>query len=401
MTQQKRQAGFRLGQALAWAAPLTIFLTACAGSTGNTAHDKSQAIAIPAEIPLVALDRHKVAENLENPRGLLLIDDQTLMVALAGQGQERDKGTSSIALLRDATGDGVFETRNEILGNRPSKNIIELVRRDEVFGMADIATGNNTVLATAAFFGGPSQIFEVSDGTASLWSTVKGNINDITYSEQSHSWIAVSSSSEQLLRVGPDGFVKEILKIPDLPQGQDPVPGYVHYEPSTGSVLVSLFSGSPLGEEGGDGTEILHGAGGIIRVDTSDGSFEWVVSNLTAPTDIALDGQGRLYVLEFCSDFLDPVTSRDAMWEGSSHGGFKRFSGRLLRIDLLSGHTEVLATQLDGPTNLHLTAGAVFVSQGMGTPGREIPTGGGTVQLDGFIEKFALSKSKLKSKPKK
>ena len=37
-----------------------------------------------------------------------------------------------------------------LLANQPSKNILELVRRDEVFGMADIATGQGTTLVSAA-----------------------------------------------------------------------------------------------------------------------------------------------------------------------------------------------------------------------------------------------------------
>ena len=356
----------------------------------ETPHDKTGAIAIPAEPDLALLPRHRVAENLENPRGVALLEDETLLVALAGQGLRDDPGSGSLALLSDTTGDGVFETRRNILHQLPSKNILELVRRDEVFGMADVVAGNDTLLVSAAFFGGPSQIYEVRDAEATLWASVKGNINDLAYSKRDGNWIAVSSSSEQVLRVTRGKAAEEILTIPDLPEGQDPVPGYIHYEDSTGAVLVSLFSGSPLGEEGGDGTEIIHGAGGIIRVDTTNGAFEWLVSGLTAPTDIALDKEGRLYILEFCSDFLDPVATREAMYRAPVHGGFKRFSGRLLRVDLASGKVEVLAHELDGPTNLHLAEDAVFVTQGMGTPGRPIPYGDDAVALTGFIDKISL-----------
>jgi hypothetical protein len=220
---------------------------------------------------------------------------------------------------------------------------------------------------------------------------VEGNINALTFDEKRGDWIAVSSSSEQVLRIYPDRPAEEILLIPDLPEGQDPVPGYVRYEPRTGKLLVSLFSGSPLGEEHGDGTEIVPGAGGIIRVDPEDGSFEWVVAGLTAPTDIALDDKGRIYVLEFCSDFLDPVATRAEMWAEPGHGGFKRFSGRLLRIDPIEGTVALLAADLDGPTNLHVSGNSLLVAQGMGTPGRIIPGPNGNVPLTGFIERLQIN----------
>jgi len=378
--------------AAATAALATLISHPCHGAPPlAAAHDRSTAIRIPATPVEALLPRARIATDLANPRGLLALADGTLMVALAGEGLENDPGTGSLTLLHDKTGDGIYETRADILNKLPSKNILELVRRDEVFGMADIAYGNNITLVSAAFFGGPSQIYEVSNTQATPWATVNGNINDLAYSEKENAWFAVSSSSEQLLQVSKNADAVEILEIPDLPEGQDPVPGYIQYEPTTGDVLVSLFSGSPLGEEGGDGTEIVKAAGGIIRVNTSDASFEWVVSGLTAPTDIALDSQGRLYILEFCSDFLDPVTTRQEMRSATTHGGFKRFSGRLMRVDLQSAKVELLADGLDGPTNLYLTADAIYVAQGMGTPGRPIPRGTAEIPLTGFIEKLTLN----------
>jgi len=379
---------------LAWRGPLVLLCAlsvACAAQLDRKAgHDRTSALRVPAELTLASTERVRVADGLANPRGMWLRSDGKLLVALAGEGLEEDTGTGSLALLSDDDGDGRFEARKDILSDRPSRNILDLVRRDEVFGMADIAAGGGSTLVSAAFFGGPSKIFEVSGETARHWATVEGNINAMTYSEAEASWVAVSSSSEEVLRIYPDREAEVLLELPDLPEGQDPVPGYVRYEPRTGDVLISLFSGSPLGEEGGDGTEIVHGAGGIIRLDLDSGAFEWVVAGLTAPTDVAVDDRGRLYILEFCTDFLDPVTRREEMWSSPGHGGFKRFSGRLLRVDPAAGSVELLADDLDGPTNLHLAGKALFIAQGMGTPGRLIPGASGVVPLDGFIDRITL-----------
>lgn len=367
---------------------LALLLIAGPG-LGATGHDRSVAIAIPEHPVVENVERRRIADDLLNPRGMLLERD-TLMVAMAGRGLEEDSGTGSLVLLRDGDGDSTLEWSQPLLSDLPSRNILHTVRRDEVFGMADVARGGGETLVSAAFFGGPSQIYKVDGTEVSLWNTVEGNINALTFDAKRGDWIAVDSSGEQVLRIFPDRPAEEILLIPDLPEGQDPVPGYVRFEPLTGQLLVSLFSGSPLGEENGDGTEIVPGAGGIIRVDPEDGSFEWVVAGLTAPTDIAVDEAGRIYVLEFCSDFLDPVKTRDEMWQRPGHGGFKRFSGRLLRIDPEERTVALLADGLDGPTNLHVSGNALLVAQGMGTPGRMIPGPDGNVPLTGFIERLEL-----------
>jgi hypothetical protein len=79
------------------------------------------------------------------------------------------------------------------------------------------------------------------------------------------------------------------------------------------------------------------------------------------------------------------------MLKGTTHGGFKRFSGRLLRIERSRGTVQVIAEKLDAPTNMILSDGALYVAQGMGTPGRSIPgPDGQPVLLTGFIERIAL-----------
>jgi hypothetical protein len=128
-----------------------------------------------------------------------------------------------------------------------------------------------------------------------------------------------------------------------------------------------------------------------VRVNPETKHVEPVVVGLTVPTDLAIAADGTLYVLEFCDAFVDPVGTREAMQAGPSHGGFRRFSGRLLRIDRRTGAVGVVAQGLDAPTNLALVGDALYVAEGMGTPGRLIPGPSGAPQpLLGFIERIDL-----------
>jgi hypothetical protein len=152
-----------------------------------------------------------------------------------------------------------------------------------------------------------------------------------------------------------------------------------------------LFSGSPEGEEGGEGVELVPRAGRIVRVKPETRAIEPVVTELTVPTDLEVASNGVIYVLEYCDAFLDPVQTRADMATGSSHGGFRRFSGRLLRIDRARGEVSVIARGLDSPTNMVLAGRSLYVAEGQGTPGRLIPgPDGQPVALDGFIERIDL-----------
>jgi hypothetical protein len=179
-----------------------------------------------------------------------------------------------------------------------------------------------------------------------------------------------------------------VLKLPTLASGQDAVPGYIRHDPVTSDLLVSLFSGSPEGEEGGEGTELVPRAASIVRISPDHKTATAFITGLTVPTDLEVDASGAVYVLEFCDAFLDPVGTREAMSK-AGHGGFKRYSGRLLRIDRATGQTTVLAEGLDAPTNMVAAPGGFLIAEGMGTPGRIIPTPNGDAPLEGFIELVA------------
>lgn len=345
---------------------------------------------LPLEIASAPRARQVIARGLHNPRGVHP-GLGGLLVAEAGSGTAED---GRLLLLQDRSGDGLFlaaDERQVLLDKQPSKQLIKIVRRDEVFGLAAIEEGDGEILVSLAFFGGPSTFLKASAGAVTTWGSTHGNINDLTYDPKRKRWFGASSTSDEVVRLNPGGGSERVVKIPPLPNGQDAVPANIEDDPLSGDLLVTLFTGSPEGEEGGEGIEIRPRAGGIVAVNPDTKAFRWLVRGLTVPTDLAVTADGTIYVLEFCDKFLDPAETVDALLKRPSHGGFRRFSGRLLRLDRRTGAASVVASGLDAPTNLALIGDQLYISEGMGTPGREIPGPAGTVKLDGFIERIAAT----------
>ena len=159
------------------------------------------------EIPINAREslypRATVATQLLNPRGLLWLSDASLLVSVAGTGDPDDPHSSALLRLQDRNGDGDFNDsgeRSELLGRQPSSNILGVVRRDEVFGMASIAEGGGTTLVSLAFFDRPSRIFQLEGETVSEWAVVHGNVNDLAYDTRRRRWLAGSSPRRQQTR---------------------------------------------------------------------------------------------------------------------------------------------------------------------------------------------------------
>jgi hypothetical protein len=322
------------------------------------------------------------------------LPDGSLLVSEAGSGDPANPNTGALLHLIDADHDGDYDDEGErvtLLGGQPSKNLLDIVRRDEVFGMAGMAEGEGGVMVALAFFGGPSTIMRIADLQVNTWSTTHANINDITFDPKRGAWYGVASTTDEVVQLQKGEGNQRVVKVPPLASGQDPVPAYLVHDPLTGDLLVSLFSGSPEGEEGGEGIEIVARAAQIVRVVPETRAIEPVVTDLTVATDLEATPEGLIYVLEFCDSFVEPVKTREDMAKGPSHGGFHRFSGRLLRVDRKSGDVTVIARGLDEPTNLLRSGNALYVAQGMGTPGRAIPgPNGQPTVLTGFIERIDL-----------
>jgi len=113
-----------------------------------------------------------------------------------------------------------------------------------------------------------------------------------------------------------------------------------------GVIYVALFGGFPFPDGGGQVVS--------IPIAATDRHARVEVNDLNAPTDVALDRDDRLLVLEY------------GRFEVG--GSFAPGSGRLLRIDLASGKREVLLEGLTNPaTVLPLSEGGYVVTQ-MGGP---------------------------------
>jgi hypothetical protein len=382
---------------------LVALIVGCAGATASkpgtqvaspAAQASAAEVVVPSELARAPLARAVVARGLNNPRGLRVLPNGALLVSEAGVGLPNDTGSGRLLRLEDQNRDGDYTDAGEqhvVLDRQPSRNIIGIVRRDEVFGMAGIDEGGGDTLVALAFFGGPSTIFKIDGDSAVQWGSTHTNINDLAYDPGRKQWFGVASTTDEVVQLMPGGGTERIVKFPPLPSGQDAVPAAIQHDPTTGELLVTLFSGSPEGEEGGTGLEIQPRAGGIVAIHPETKSYRWVVSGLTVPTDLGVGPDGSIYVLEFCDEFLDPAATVEELLTRPSHGGFKRFSGRLLRVNRRSATTTIVVEGLDTPTNLTLTAGSVYVSEGMGTPGREIPAPNGIAKLEGFVERIALA----------
>jgi hypothetical protein len=364
------------------------------GAANATSASTSPAISVPAAPVVNERPRVRVATGLLNPRGMHRYPDGSMLVSEAGRGEPANPNTGALVRMTDTNHDGDYDDEGErvtLLAEQPSKNVLDIVRRDEVFGMAGMAEGDGNLLVGLAFFGGPSTILRVDDSKVTAWTTTHLNINDIAYDPSSKAWYGVASTTDEIVKLNENAGTERLVKFPPLASGQDPVPAYLTHDPQTGEMLVTLFSGSPEGEEGGEGTEIVLRAAQLVSVRPDTRAVTPVVTELTVPTDLEVALDGVIYVLEFCDAFVEPVKTREDMAKGPSHGGFRRWTGRLLRVDRAKREVTVLARGLDEPTNLLLSGNALYIAQGMGTPGRQIPgRDGQPTELTGFIERVDL-----------
>lgn len=350
---------------------------------------------IPAAPAVRAYQRTTVARGLHNPRGLVR-DGDGVVLAEAGTGDAKQPLTGRLLRLADRDGDRAYlepDERRVLLDQQLSVNILNrlAMNRDEVFGLADVARGDGMTLVSAVDIMRGSTLYRVDgDGRVSPWGTTPGNANSLAFDPRRKRWYAVQSFENTVVEVGPQGRTRTVARLPPLERGQDAVPAAIVHEPATGALLVALFSGQIGGDTGGSGVDFVKGAGQIVRLDPDSGKTTVVVAGLTTPVDLAVGADGAIYVLEFCSSFLDPLKTAPSPDGAPSHGGFARYSGRLLRVDLGRREAVVLAQEIDLPTNVELEpGGSLLVSIGQGTPGRLIPGPRGPEPLEGRVERFS------------
>lgn len=327
---------------------------------------------IPAQ-PIEALRPSTlIAEGLLNPRGLCLQDDGSLLLAEAGSGLADQPFSGRISHLQpDPARPGEYVPGDVIAHGFRSMNMQARMLRDEIMGVSDIACGEGRCLASLTDYVGGSQLLDLQYSPPEPVFHSRGNLNALCYHPTRHSWLAVKPDANQLVEFTEGRDERVLAQLPELDQGQDAVPVTLVYEPQTDAVLISLFSGELHGDPARKGVDFADFAGQVIRVHPASGQIEGVIRGLQLPTGLALCPRGRLLVLELCSHLQQPLLPD---WSGEPlHGGFTRFSGRLLRCNLHTREVEVLVRGLDTPSNLCVVPGAVLVSEGMGLSGRHIP----------------------------
>jgi hypothetical protein len=348
-------------------------------------------IHVPEDVPAELREVRPLATGLRNPRGILPLEDGSILIAEAGTGDPEDPTTGRLLRLVDEDGDGTFQAPDEwkvLVDGQRSVNILQHldVHRDEVFGFADIARGDGMILASVAHPLEGSYILRVDEEPAVVWGTTKDNANSLAFHPARGRWYAVQSFANTVVEILDGRVTRTVAAIPDLPEGQQSVPSALEVDPITGELLVVLFSGQRGGDTAGSGVDFVERSGQVVRVHPGSGAITTVATGINAPVDLAVAPDGTLYVLSFCERFLDPVDADADLEEGAGHGGFERHTGSVVRISRGTGEATVLARELDLPTHVHLRDdGSLLVADGQGTPGRAIPSESGTQPLQGRL----------------
>jgi hypothetical protein len=355
----------------------------------NKEETMTVALHIPAQPEQKLRPSDIIAEGLFNPRGVCVEDDGSLLLVEAGSGLPDQTFSGRISRLRpDAHAPGAYLPPEVLAQGFRSMNMQARMLRDEIMGLSDIAFGGGRYVASQTDYVAGSKLLGLQYSPPEPLFHSRGNLNSLCYHPSRQRWLAVKPDTNQLVEFTPDG--EQILALlPNQDQGQEAVPVTLVYEPQTDAVLISLFSGELHRDPARKGIDFADKAGKVIRVWPASGRIEVLIRGLQLPTGLALDPQGRILVLELCNRLLQPLPLD---WSGEVlHGGFARFSGRLLRCDLQQHSVQVLAKGLDTPSNLCCIKGAVLVSEGMGLSGRPIPTADQqVVALSGRLRRVQL-----------
>lgn len=330
-------------------------------------------IQIPAQPNETLRPSTLIAEGLLNPRGVCVQVDGSLLLAEAGSGLPQQTFSGRITRWRpDPHVPGAYLQPEVVADGLRAMNMQARMLRDEIMGLSDIACGEGRCLASQTDYVDGSRLLDLQYTPPEPVFHSRGNLNALCYHPSRHSWLAVKPDTNQLVEfvIGQDERV--LVQLPELAQGQEAVPVTLVYEPATEAVLISLFSGELRGDPSRRGIDFADKAGQVIRVHPDSGQIERLISGLQLPTGVALCPRGNVLVLELCDSLQQPLLPD---WNGEvRHGGFTRFSGRLLSCNLQTAQVDVLARNLDTPSNLCVVQHAVLVSEGMGLIGRPLPT---------------------------
>ncbi|MEL6404770.1 MAG: SMP-30/gluconolactonase/LRE family protein [Chloroflexota bacterium] len=388
---------------------IVVCLLAMLGSTVITSAQNDSAFTIEV-----------VASGLNSPRGVAFTDDSMLVIE-AGSGfseQAVPGGDGRLLELRDINSNGSYDDAGErqvIIDDQPSYNSHVLLRtfNDETYGLGDVVvlpdgrvffTKDNPYFeagpeGTEAFYG-DTGIFEVDmvTDTATRFIQRASTVNGMVYDAEREQFYAVESGRNQVIIVpidweeDPDspaiGDPPVLAPMPILANNQQPVPAGIALDPTTGDVLVALFSGFLL-DYYGQRMTYMPGDARVMRVNVDTGEVSEEISNLTTAVDVAVDDAGNLFVVEMTTDWpLAPMpltydlSDDDA---GMDPGGYARYTGRVTMYPADGSEPIIIMENVDAPSNITYHENALYLSTGLGTTGRTVWTRYGERTIEGII----------------
>ena len=356
-----------------------------------------------------------IISDLENPRGIGIDAEGALIIAEAGYGEDAKDlilRTGRLTRFLDRNGDGDFDETGEAerwLDNLFSFNSVNKYEtgRDEVSGATDVLVHENGRVFLSHDggideTGGTFILYELGeDGTLLREISQNSNMTGIGFAPDQRSVYATQSTHNSLIEIELErGERRAIVTFKDLYSGQQAVPAGLGVDPTTGDVLVALFSGVAKAEGeacrfvpdvmcDGRYLPLIPTDAKVVRVDPETGAVTDEVTGLTAAVDVAADAEGNVFVVEMAADhaqLFHPGVDLFLADLPALHGGYVRFSGKVTMYPAGGGDPRVLAEGLDQPTNITVAPdGALYVSTGQGTPGRPIPGPGGRTVIIGEV----------------
>ena len=299
-------------------------------------------VGIHAQEPTVTVTT--IATALQNPRGVAVLPDGRLIVAEVGTGyigEDESENTGRVSVFEDINADGDFNDpgeRTALLDHLPGYNILYQFQpgRDEVVGTGDVLLlDDGRVLFTLDALFEKISIVELApdfEPVGDFFVSANGSINSLTVDEETGTVYAALSTMNALARIPADGEGEVFSYFDLLANDQQPVPSGIALDPTTGDLLVTLFSGN-LWSYYGEVLSFMPGDSKVVRVNPETEAVTDEIIGLTTAVDIAVDEDGNRYVVEMTTEW--PAPTIDTNFELFSPdappdaGGYTRFTGRV------------------------------------------------------------------------